>query len=48
MLNNTLVKLRSYFRSIFPYNRDASIELVDALSSYTEADSVVQLSENIS
>jgi hypothetical protein len=48
LLNTTLVKLRSYFRSLFPYNTDASIELIDALSSNTEADSVVQLSENIS
>ena len=48
LLNSTLVKLRNYFRSLFPYNTDASIELVDALSSNTEADSVLQLSENIS
>ena len=46
-LDTTLVKLRGYFRSLFPYNTDASIELIDALSSNTRADSVVQLSENI-
>lgn len=46
-LNTTLVKLRNCFRSFFPYNTDASIELLDALSSNTKADSVVQLSENI-
>lgn len=46
-LDTTLVKLRNCFRSLFPYNTDASIELVDALSSNTKADSVVQLSENI-
>lgn len=45
-LNTTLVKFRNCFRSFFPYNTDASIELVDALSSNTEADSVVKLSEN--
>ena len=46
-LNTTLVKLRNCFRNLFPYNTDASIELVDALSSNTQADSVVQLSENV-
>ena len=46
-LGTTLVKLRNCFRSLFPYITDASIELVDALSSNTKADSVVQLSENI-
>lgn len=46
-LHSTLVKLRSCFRDLFSYNTDASIELVDALSSNTEAKSVVQLSENI-
>ena len=46
-LNSTLVKLRNCFRSLFSYNTDASIELIDALSSNTEADSVVKLSENI-
>ena len=47
LLKTTLVKLRNCFRSFFPYNTDASVELVDALSSNTQADSVVQLSENI-
>ena len=47
VINTTLVKLRSFFRDLFTYNTDASIELVDALSSNTEANSVVQLSENI-
>ena len=47
LLNTTLVKLRNCFRSFFPYNTDASVELVDALSSNTQANSVVQLSENI-
>ena len=46
-LNTTLVKLRNCFRNLFPYNTDASIELVDALSSNTQADSVVKLSENV-
>ena len=45
-LKTTLVKFRNCFRNFFPYNTDASIELVDALSSNTGADSVVQLSEN--
>mgnify|MGYP001190815920 FL=1 len=47
LFKTTLVKLRNCFRSFFPYNTDASVELVDALSSNTQADSVVQLSENI-
>jgi hypothetical protein len=46
-LNTTLVKLRSRFRSLFPYNTDVSIELIDALSSNINAGSVVQLSENV-
>ena len=45
-IKTTLVKFRNCFRSFFPYNTDASIELVDALSSNTGADSVLQLSEN--
>ena len=47
-LKTTLVKLRNCYRSLFPYNTEASIELVDALSSNTDADSVVKLSDNIS
>ena len=47
LLNSTLLKLRNSFINFFPYNTDASIELVDALSSNTQADSVVQLSENL-
>ena len=46
-LKTTLVKFRNCFRSLFPYNTDSSIELVDALSSNTGAGSVVQLSENV-
>jgi hypothetical protein len=45
-LNTTLVKLRNCFRGLFPYNTDASIELIDAISSNTNAKSVVQLTEN--
>ena len=45
-LNTALVKFRSRFRNLFPYNTDASIELIDALSSNANAGSVVQLSEN--
>jgi hypothetical protein len=45
-LNTNLVKFRSRFRNLFPHNTDASIELIDALSSNANAGSVVQLSEN--
>jgi len=45
-LNTTLVKLRNCLRRLFPYNTDAAIELVDALSSNTQATSPVQLTEN--
>ena len=45
-LNTALVKLRNCFRSLFPYNTDAAIELVDALSSNTHATSPIQLTEN--
>ena len=41
-----MVKLRNCLRSLFPYNTDAAIELVDALSSNTQATSPVQLTEN--
>ena len=42
-LKTTLVKFRNCFRSLFPYNTDSSIELVDALSSNTGAGSVEML-----
>jgi len=46
LLETTLAKFRDCFRSLFPYNTDAAIELVDSLSANTNADSVVQLSES--
>lgn len=47
-LKNTLIKFRNCLRSLFPYNTDSAIELIDALSSNTQATSAVQLTENSS
>ena len=47
-LKNTLIKFRNCLRNLFPYNTDSAIELIDALSSNTQATSAVQLTENSS
>jgi len=41
-----LIKFRNKLYEIIPKRRDATLELIDALSSNTQADSVVKLSLN--
>ncbi len=43
ILNSGLAKLRSNFRKLFPYNTDASIEIIDALSSNISSQSQIKI-----
>jgi hypothetical protein len=43
ILNSGLAKFRNCFRKVFPYNRDTCIEIIDALSSNTSANSQIKI-----
>ena len=43
ILNSSLAKFRNCFRKLFPYNTDTCIEIIDALSSNTSADSQIKI-----